>query len=93
MVVAREATPILSPATVDATEAAIQKYQDIVAKGGWNVLPGGAELRVGSKSRAVQALRERLVASGDLDPVAGEGPVFEFFRRGRGQAFPGASRA
>ena len=71
MAVGREATPILSPATVDATEAAIQKYQDIVTKGGWNVLPGGAELRVGSKSRAVQALRERLVASGDLDPVAG----------------------
>jgi L,D-transpeptidase YcbB len=79
MVVAREATPILSPATVDATEAAIQKYQDIVTKGGWNVLPGGAELRVGSKSRAVQALRERLVASADLDPVAGEGPVFDSF--------------
>jgi L,D-transpeptidase YcbB len=79
MAVAREATPVLSPATVDATQAAIQKYQDIVAKGGWNALPGGPELRVGSKSRAVQALRERLVASGDLDPVAGEGPVFDSF--------------
>jgi L,D-transpeptidase YcbB len=79
MVVAREATPILSPATVDATQAAIQKYQEIVDHGGWNALPGGAELRVGSKSRAVQALRERLVASGDLDPVAGEGPVFDSF--------------
>jgi L,D-transpeptidase YcbB len=79
MVVAREATPILSQATVDATQAAIQKYQDIVAHGGWNALPGGAELRVGSKSRAVQALRERLVASADLDPVAAEGPVFDSF--------------
>jgi L,D-transpeptidase YcbB len=79
MAVAREATPVLSPATVDATQAAIQKYQDIVAKGGWNALPGGPELRVGSKSRAVQALRERLVASGDLDPVAGGGPVFDSF--------------
>jgi murein L,D-transpeptidase YcbB/YkuD len=79
MVVAREATPVLSPATVDATQAAIQRYQDLVAKGGWNALPGGAELRVGSKSRAVRALRERLVASGDLDPVAGEGPVFDSF--------------
>ena len=79
MAVAREATPILSPATVDATQAAIQKYQDIVAHGGWNAVPGGPELRVGSKSRAVQALRERLVASGDLDPVAGAGPVFDSF--------------
>ena len=79
MAVAREATPILSPATVDATQAAIQKYQNIVDHGGWNALPGGPELRVGSKSRAVQALRERLVASGDLDPVAGAGPVFDSF--------------
>jgi L,D-transpeptidase YcbB len=79
MAVAREATPILSPATDDATQAAIQKYQEIVDHGGWNALPGGAELRVGSKSRAVQALRERLVASGDLDPVAGAGPVFDSF--------------
>ena len=79
MAVGREATPILSAATVDATQAAIQKYQDIVAHGGWNALPGGPELRVGSKSRMVQALRERLVASGDLDPVAGTGPVFDSF--------------
>ena len=67
--------PSCRPATVDATEAAIQKYQDIVARGGWNQAPAGAELRVGSKSKAVEALRERLVASGDLDPVAGMGPV------------------
>jgi L,D-transpeptidase YcbB len=79
MAVAREATPILSPATVDATQAAIQKYQDIVDHGGWNALPGGPEMRVGSRSRIVQALRERLVASGDLDPVAGAGPVFDSF--------------
>jgi murein L,D-transpeptidase YcbB/YkuD len=79
MAVGRESTPILSSATVDATQAAIQKYQDIVARGGWTALPAGPELRVGSKSRAVQALRERLVASGDLDPVAGAGPVYDSF--------------
>ena len=79
MAVGREATPILSPATVDATEAAIQKYQDLVSRGGWNMVPAGAELRVGSKSKAVEMLRERLVASGDLDPVAGSGPVFDSF--------------
>ncbi len=79
MAVGREATPVLSPATVDATQAAIEKYQDIVAHGGWNTLPGGPELRVGSKSRIVQALRERLVASADLDPVAGTGAVFDSF--------------
>jgi L,D-transpeptidase YcbB len=79
MAVGREATPILSPATVDATQAAIERYQDLAAKGGWNALPGGPELRVGSRSRVVQALRERLIASGDLDSVAGSGPVFDSF--------------
>ena len=42
MAVRREATPILSPATVDATQAAIQKYQDLAARGGWNTVPAGA---------------------------------------------------
>jgi L,D-transpeptidase YcbB len=79
MAVGRETTPILSPATLAATEAAIAKYQDIVARGGWNEVPAGVELKIGSKSRAVEALRERLIASGDLDPVAGVGPVFDSY--------------
>ena len=37
------------------------------------------QLKVGSKSKAVQALRQRLVVSGDLDPVAGGGPIFDSF--------------
>jgi L,D-transpeptidase YcbB len=79
MAVGRETTPVLSPATVDATQAAVQKYQDLVAKGGWAAVPAGPELAVGSKGRAVEALRERLVATGDLDPVAGSGPVYDSF--------------
>jgi murein L,D-transpeptidase YcbB/YkuD len=75
----RETTPVLSSATVAATEAAIQQYQGIVARGGWNSVPSGAEVRLGSKSRAVQALRQRLVTSGDLDAVAGMGPTFDSF--------------
>ena len=79
MAVGREATPILSSATVDATEAAIQKYQDIVARGGWETVPAGPEQRVGSKGGAVEALRRRLVATADLDPVASSGPVYDSF--------------
>ena len=79
MSVAREATPILSPATVDATQAAIQKYQEIVARGGWNAVPPGGDLRIGARGPRVQALRTRLVASGDLDPIAGAGPVYDSF--------------
>ena len=76
--VGRESTPTLSPATVTATEAAIQTYQSIVSRGGWNQVPA-AELRIGVKSKAVQALRERLIASNDLDRVAGMGQTFDSF--------------
>ena len=79
MAVGRESTPILSPATINATQAAIQKYQDIVAKGGWNDGAAGAPLKIGSKGPRVQALRDRLVASGDLDPIAGAGPIYDSF--------------
>jgi murein L,D-transpeptidase YcbB/YkuD len=77
MALQRESTPILSSATLDATQAAIQKYQDLVAKGGWEAVPAGPELRVGSRGGAVEALRQRLVASGDLDQVAGSGQVYD----------------
>jgi len=79
LAVNRETTPVLSPETLTATEAAIQQYQGIVSRGGWSAVPSGAELRVGEKSAAVRALRQRLVVSGDLDPVAGSGPVFDSF--------------
>ncbi|MDE3177771.1 MAG: L,D-transpeptidase family protein [Pseudomonadota bacterium] len=77
--VGREATPTLSPATVAATENAIAKYQDLVARGGWNLVPGGQQLGLGAKGRGVQDLRQRLAASGDLDPDAGMGPTFDSF--------------
>ena len=79
MTVARETTPTLSPATAAATETAIQTYDSIVARGGWNTVPTGGELRVGMKSKAVQALRQRLVASGDLDANAGTSAVFDSY--------------
>jgi murein L,D-transpeptidase YcbB/YkuD len=79
LAVNRETTPTLSPATLAATEAAIQQYQGIVSRGGWNPVPATAELKLGVKSKAVQALRQRLVVSGDLDAVAGSGPVFDSF--------------
>ena len=79
MAVGRETTPVLSPATVTATERAIEKYQNIVASGGWKPVPGGPDLRIGSKGPRVQALRDRLVVSGDLDPIAGAGTTYDSF--------------
>ena len=79
LTVPRESTPVLSPETLAATDAAIQQYQGIVERGGWQPVPTGHELKLGVKSNAVQALRQRLVVSGDLDPVAGNGSVFDSF--------------
>ena len=46
-------------------EAAIQRYQQIVAAGGWRPI-NGPTLKVGVRSQAVVA-RDRLIRSGDLD--------------------------
>ena len=79
LAVKRESTPILSADTIAATEAAIQKYQDLAAKGGWTTVPASGDLGIGSKGRAVEALRARLVATGDLDAIAGQGPIYDSF--------------
>ena len=75
----RESTPILSLATLAATEAAIQTYQGIVARGGWNAVPATAQLKIGVKSKSVQLLRQRLAISGDLDASAGSSSIFDSF--------------
>jgi murein L,D-transpeptidase YcbB/YkuD len=85
--VERESTPVLSAATVAATEAAIQTYQSIVARGGWEQVAANAELKIGAKSKAVQGLRARLIASGDLDPVAGLGSTYDSFVEGAVKRF------
>ncbi len=76
--VGREATPTLSAATVAATENAINQYEQLVQRGGWAPVPDG-EFRLGSRGKAVQALRQRLLASGDLDGDAGTGSTFNSF--------------
>ncbi len=79
LAVKRESTPILSAETVAATEAAIQKYQELAAKGGWTPVPSVGDLQIGSRGRAVEALRARLVATGDLDAIAGQGETYNSF--------------
>jgi murein L,D-transpeptidase YcbB/YkuD len=73
------ATPILSSATLQATEGAIRVYQDLVARGGHPALPADQRLKLGTRHPNVQALRERLIALGDLSPNVGRGPVFDSY--------------
>jgi L,D-transpeptidase YcbB len=75
----RSSTPILSPQALATTEQAIERYRDIVARGGWPGLRVSERLRVGSKSPAVVELRQRLILSGDLDPAAGSSQVHDSY--------------
>jgi L,D-transpeptidase YcbB len=58
--------PTLAPENVAAMQAAIKRYTDIVANGGWPTLPD-VTLQPGASGRAVDLLRERLAKSGDLN--------------------------
>ena len=71
--------PTLSPATVQATEQAIPQYESIVARGGWPVIPQVERLRLGIRHPAVEALRQRLMAAGDLEATAGVSDVFDSY--------------
>jgi murein L,D-transpeptidase YcbB/YkuD len=78
LTVARSTTPILSEATVAATEAAIERYRQIVDGGGWPVVPA-QQLRLGSTGPAVSALRRRLIVSGDIGHETGTSPIFDSY--------------
>ncbi len=75
----RSRTPLLGGRTVETTEWAIGRYREIVGRGGWGRVPEGANLRLGASAPNVQALRQRLIASGDLEQTAGRGDVYDSF--------------
>ena len=82
----------LSPDIVGAVEQAIAQYSDIVARGGWPMVPAEQKLRIGARGPAVAALRQRLIISGDLDAYDRRLRRVRFLRRGGGEALPGAPR-
>jgi len=77
--VQRSEVPLLSADTVSASEAALDEYRAMAARGGWDFVPAGQTLRVGSQGHNVAALRNRLVASGDLGPRAARSQVFDSY--------------
>ena len=79
LAVPRSTTPLLSVQTLEATEQAIVRYQQIVAAGGWGTVPTGGTLKLGSQGPSVVALRQRLQVSGDLDASGGASPVFDSY--------------
>jgi len=52
-----------------ALRAALRRYREIEASGGWPVIPGGPMLRAGMTDERCRVLRVRLAASGELSHV------------------------
>ena len=76
----KKSLPTLSPSTAQTTEASVAQYEAIVAKGGWPEVSAVAEgARVGVKSAAVPALRQRLATAGDLELNSGAPDVFDSY--------------
>src|ERR1044072_1940348 len=71
--------PTLAPETVQHTEMAIARYEQVVASGGWPQVPVNDRLRTGARNPAVLALRQRLKLAGDLDPAAVENDVYDSY--------------
>lgn len=51
---------------------ALARYRDLAANGGWPMVPDGPKLQKGDRGERALALRQRLIAAGDLDPAAGD---------------------
>ncbi|MDH4985417.1 L,D-transpeptidase family protein [Aminobacter anthyllidis] len=71
--------PVFTQQTAAFTQQAIAQYQNIVAQGGWPIVPATKKLRLGVEDPDVQALRKRLMVSGDLSPRAGLSNSFDTY--------------
>jgi murein L,D-transpeptidase YcbB/YkuD len=58
--------PFRSETMIEALQGAIQRYQDIVARGGWPLIPGDRMIRPEDDDDRLPILRRRLVMSGEL---------------------------
>ncbi len=58
--------PYRSDEMLQALDRAIDRYQEIVSRGGWPAIPETRMMRVGEEDERVPVLRRRLAASGEL---------------------------
>ncbi|HZD92373.1 MAG TPA: peptidoglycan-binding protein, partial [Pseudolabrys sp.] len=71
--------PTLAPSTVQTTELAVGKYENIVARGGWPMVPPTDRLRLGNRHPSVVPLRRRLMVAGDLASNVGVNEIFDSY--------------
>ena len=72
-------SPVFSPEPVTHIESTLHQYSDIVARGGWPVVPSTKKLQLGVSDRDVEVMRQRLMISGDLSERAGISPAFDTY--------------
>lgn len=71
-------TPFIAPDSVAAMQAAVTRYEQIVASGGWASVPSG-KLKKGATGKASAALNKRLHIEGYLRKEATEGEFAEVY--------------
>src|SRR5947209_18801399 len=79
IVMPKASLPTMSPATIEHTERAIVRYEEIMAKGGWPTVPPVDRLSVGNRHSSVVHLRQRLAIVGDLDISSGTPDVLDSY--------------
>jgi len=79
--------PTLGAGAVPNIQEAIADYQQIVSAGGWPQVGSEQKLRIGVVDPGVQALRQRLMISGDLARSAGISDSFDSYVDGAVKRF------
>ena len=79
--------PVFSPQTPAFIEVALAEYRQIVANGGWPVVPANKKLRLGAVSNSVTLMRQRLKITGDLSANASDGSIFDSYVEGAVRRF------
>ncbi|WP_037075663.1 L,D-transpeptidase family protein [Rhizobium sp. PDO1-076] len=80
-------TPMISGNSATNMQQAIAQYQAIVSNGGWPAVNPQVKLRLGVTDPSVQALRQRLMISGDLPQEAGMSNSFDSYVDGAVKRF------
>jgi len=66
-------TGLALPVDQAGMENAIAHYRQLAANGGWQPIPKGPALKPGAEDERVPLLRQRLAATGELDPASNNG--------------------
>ena len=69
--------PLVSEASIAALDLAIQRYREIVASGGWPLVPQKVTLRPGDTSSEIATIRQHLIIEGDLPPGGRQSGTFD----------------